>query len=136
MYEFFSQISYTLSRPFLTLVNNTEGIPLLFAFLLGIIGAMAPCQFTGNLGAIMVYGNKSLQNRIAWTETLFFILGKMIVFSLLGLIVWVLGSEVQSSCTYYFPWFRRIVGPVLILIGLFMLGIIKIYKSFSFGTIP
>ena len=136
MYGIFSQISYTLSKPFLTLVNNTEGIPLLFALLLGIIGAMAPCQFTGNLGAIMVYGNKSLQNRIAWTETLFFILGKMIVFSLLGLIVWVLGSEVQTSLTYYFPWFRRIVGPVLILIGLFMLGVIKIYKSFSFGAIP
>ncbi len=136
MYEVFSQISYTLSKPFLTMVNSTEGVPLLFALLLGIIGAMAPCQFTGNLGAIMVYGNKSLQNKIAWTETLFFILGKMLVFSTLGLIVWVLGSEVQSSLTYYFPRFRKIVGPVLILIGLFMLGVIKIYKSFSFGRIP
>jgi len=136
MYEFFSQISYTLSQPFLTMVNGMEGIPLLFALLLGIIGAMAPCQFTGNLGAIMVYGNKSLQNRIAWTEILFFIIGKIIVFSLFGLIVWVLGSEVKSTLSLYFPWFRKIVGPILILIGLFMLGIFKIYKTFSFGSIP
>lgn len=136
MYEYLSQISYTLSRPFLTMVNGMEGIPLLFALLLGIVGAMAPCQFTGNLGAIMVYGNKSLQNRIAWSEILFFILGKMIVFTLFGSIVWMLGSEVKSTLSLYFPWFRKIVGPILILIGLFMLGIFKIYKSFSFGSIP
>lgn len=136
MYEFFSKISYTLSQPFLNIVNSTEGVPLLFALLLGMIGAMAPCQFTGNLGAIMVYGNKSVQNRIVWSEILSFILGKAVVFTILGLIVWVLGSEVRETLTYYFPWFRKIMGPLLILIGLFMLGIVKIYRTFSFGSIP
>ena len=136
MYELFSQLSNTLSLPFLNIVGSTKGIPILFALLLGIIGAMAPCQFTGNLGAIMVYGNKSVQNRIAWGEILFFIFGKILVFSLFGLIVWLLGSEVKSTLSLYFPWFRKVVGPILILIGLFMLGIIKTYKSFSFGSIP
>lgn len=136
MYEVFSQISNILTQPFLNLARSMETIPILFAFLLGIVGALAPCQFTANLGAVTVYGNKSLQKQVAWAEILFFTLGKIAVFSLFGLIVWILGSEVKSNFTLYFPWFRKVVGPMLIIIGLFMLGIIKFYKTFSFGSIP
>lgn len=136
MYEFFSQISNILSQPFLTLRYSTSSIPILSAFILGIIGALAPCQFTGNLGAITIYGNKSIQKSMAWTEVFLFILGKIVVFSGLGLIVWLLGSEFQSTLTFYFPWIRRIVGPMLIFIGLFMIGLIKFRKSLSLGSIP
>lgn len=58
-------------QPALNLLNGAEGIPILFAFLLGIVGALAPCQFSANLGAITMYGNKSLQEQIAWREILF-----------------------------------------------------------------
>jgi cytochrome c-type biogenesis protein len=136
MYEWFSQISNFLSQPFLSIMRGTEGIPLLSAFILGVIGALAPCQFTGNLGAITIYGNKSLQKNIAWTETLFFILGKMIVFSGLGLIVWLLGNEVQTNLTLIFPWVRKFFGPLLIIVGFFMIGLIKLRKTVSLGSIP
>jgi len=136
MYQFLSQMSNFLSQPFLNMVSSVDGIPILFALLLGVIGALAPCQFTGNLGAFMVYGNKSVQKQMAWTEILFFILGKIVVFSLLGIIVWIVGSEVKSVLTQYFPWIRKIVGPILVIIGLFMLNVIKFYKSISFGSIP
>ncbi|MCM3164081.1 MULTISPECIES: urease accessory protein UreH domain-containing protein [Metabacillus] len=136
MYEFFSQISNFLSQPFLTLRYTTESIPILSAFILGIIGALAPCQFTGNLGAITIYGNKSVQKSMAWSEVVLFILGKIVVFSGLGLVVWLLGSEFESTLTLYFPWIRRVVGPILIFIGLFMIGLIKFRKSLSLGSIP
>lgn len=136
MYGVFSEISNMLTQPFLNLARGMEGIPVLFAFLLGIVGALAPCQFTANLGAVTVYGNKSVQKQIAWAEVIFFIIGKMVVFSLFGLIVWILGNEVKSTFIIYFPWFRKLVGPILILIGLFMLGVIKFKKIISFGSIP
>lgn len=136
MYGVFSEISNMLTQPFLNLARGMEGIPVLFAFLLGIVGALAPCQFTANLGAVTVYGNKSVQKQIAWAEVIFFIIGKMVVFSLFGLIVWILGNEVKSTFITYFPWFRKLVGPILILIGLFMLGVIKFKKMISFGSIP
>lgn len=50
--------------------------------------------------------------------------------------MWLLGSEVKSTLTLYFPWFRKIVGPILIIIGLFMLGIIKFRKTVTLGSIP
>ncbi|PWW20727.1 cytochrome c biogenesis protein CcdA [Cytobacillus oceanisediminis] len=136
MYEFFSQISNFLSQPLINLGLDTKGVPLFSALVLGVVGALAPCQFTGNLGAITIYGNQSIQKRVAWKEVLFFILGKIVVFTGLGLLVWILGMEIRTSLTAYFPWFRKIVGPLFILIGLFLLGVMKFHKSFTLGSIP
>ncbi|HWO76930.1 MAG TPA: sulfite exporter TauE/SafE family protein [Bacillus sp. (in: firmicutes)] len=136
MYEFVSNISNFLSKPFFNLVYTTESIPILSALILGMVGALAPCQFTANLGAITIYGNKSIQKKIPLPEVLAFILGKIFVFSSLGLAVWLLGYEFQQSLTQYFPWIRKIVGPMLILIGLFMIGLFKFRWSFTLGKIP
>ncbi|MDN3449435.1 sulfite exporter TauE/SafE family protein [Planococcus sp. APC 3906] len=136
MYGFFSQMSNTMMQPFITLSNSFMGTPLLFAFLLGIVGAMAPCQFTGNIGAITLYGNKSLQKETAWVEVVFFALGKITVFTGLGLLVWLLGNEFESRLTIYFPWFRKVVGPLFIVVGIFMLGIFKIKGTLTFFELP
>ncbi len=113
-----------------------EGTPILAALFLGLVGAVAPCQFTGNLGAIAIYGNRSLQNNIPWFQIIWFTLGKIVVFSGLGLFVWLLGREFQDSLTLFFPWIRKTVGPILIFIGLFMIGIIKMNWFFTLGKIP
>lgn len=136
MYQFFSQLSNFISEPLINMGLSTKGIPMLSAFVLGIVGAIAPCQFTGNLGAITIYGNQSIQQRMAWKGVIFFTLGKIVVFSLLGLVVWLVGSEVRYSLITYFPWVRKIVGPMFIVIGLFMLGIIKFHKTISLGSLP
>ncbi|MCT8139470.1 sulfite exporter TauE/SafE family protein [Anaerobacillus sp. CMMVII] len=122
MYQFFQQISHFFSEPFMNAAYGTEHIPLLSALLLGIVGALAPCQFTGNLSAITLFGNQSLQKKAAWNETLLFILGKVVAFSSLGLIIWILGAEFQQSLIAYFPWIRKLLGPMLILIGLYLVG--------------
>ncbi|PEM92383.1 cytochrome C biosynthesis protein [Bacillus wiedmannii] len=111
--------------PLMDVANATKSIPLLFAFLLGIVGTLAPCQLTGNISAITLYGNQSLQKGHAWKHILLFILGKIIAFTTLGLFVWFLGKEIQQILTLYFPWLRKIIGPLLILMGLMLAGIIK-----------
>ncbi|WP_226035083.1 urease accessory protein UreH domain-containing protein [Aquibacillus saliphilus] len=136
MYQFFSNISNFLSSPFLSLANQWEAVPILSALLLGIVGAVAPCQFTGNLGAITIFGNRSLQKNIPWVYICFFILGKILVFSGLGLIVWLLGMEFQSSFTAIIPVIRKAIGPVLILIGIFLAGFLKFHWSIHLGKIP
>lgn len=113
-----------------------EGIPILAALFLGLVGAAAPCQFTGNLGAITIYGNRSLQNKIPWHEIIWFTLGKIVVFSSLGLSVWLLGREFQDLLPLFFPWIRKMVGPFLILIGVFMIGFFKMNWFITLGKIP
>ncbi|WP_066313467.1 sulfite exporter TauE/SafE family protein [Bacillus sp. FJAT-29814] len=126
MYELLSSISRTLSSPIVILMNETQGIPLLASFLLGVIGALAPCQLTGNISAITFYGNRSLQTKKQWLDALSFILGKVVVFSGLGLTVWLIGQEFQSAITEYFAAFRKLIGPLIFLLGLFLLGIFKL----------
>ncbi|WP_421379686.1 sulfite exporter TauE/SafE family protein [Bacillus salacetis] len=89
----------------------------MFAFILGIVGTLAPCQFTGNIGAITLYGNKSLQKGLAWSEVAFFTLGKILTFTAIGLLAWSLGNEFQQEITEFFPWMRKVIGPVLLLAG-------------------
>lgn len=136
MYQFFSEISNLISRPLINIGLQTMSIPVLSAFILGIVGAVAPCQFTGNLGAITVYGNQSLQRSVAWQGVFFFILGKIAVFSGFGLLIWFVGNEVKETLMLYFPWIRKVVGPILIIIGLFMLGFITFSKAISFSIFP
>ncbi|MFT9596461.1 sulfite exporter TauE/SafE family protein [Mesobacillus sp.] len=123
MYQLFTEISNFLSGPFFTLVNQSEQIPLLASFLLGLVGALAPCQLTGNLGAITYYGNRSLQTKSQWIEISFFILGKILVFTLLGLAVWMVGQSFQQILPGFFSWFRKLMGPLFILIGLSLIGV-------------
>lgn len=136
MYEVLSRISSFLSQPFITLTYSIEGMPLLAAFILGLVGALAPCQITGNLGAMALYGNRSIQRGIAWKELTFFILGKIVVFSGLGLIVWMIGQEFQQALTAFFPIARKLIGPLLVLIGLFLAGVIKLKGTFTLGKLP
>ncbi|PTL37958.1 sulfite exporter TauE/SafE family protein [Alkalicoccus saliphilus] len=122
-YQLVEQLSSFFREPFMNAASSMEGIPVLFALMLGIVGAAAPCQFSGNASAITLYGSKSLQTRISWSNTFFYTLGKITAFTALGSIVWIIGQEFQRELTPYFPWMRRILGPLLILIGLYMLGL-------------
>ena len=99
---------------------------LFLHLILGIVGALAPCQLTGNISALTLYGNRSFQEKIVWKDVIFFTLGKIAAFSLLGGLVWILGREIQENLISYFPWIRKIMGPLLIIVGLYMLGLIKI----------
>ncbi|SEB05620.1 Cytochrome c biogenesis protein CcdA [Thalassobacillus cyri] len=136
MYQVFSDISNFLSSPFVSLANQWTGFPLFSAFILGLVGALAPCQFTGNLGAITIYGTRSLQQKIPWKHIFLFTLGKVAVFSILGLIVWMLGNEFQANLTLFIPYMRKAIGPLLIFIGMFMVGFFKMRWTIKIGKVP
>ncbi|MGH0462604.1 sulfite exporter TauE/SafE family protein [Bacillus cereus] len=131
MFSTISEWSYQFMSPLMDVANATKSVPLLFAFLLGVVGTLAPCQLTGNISAVTLYGNQSLQKGHTWKHILLFILGKIIAFTMLGLFVWFLGKEIQQILTLYFPWLRKIIGPLLILMGLMLAGIIKGRNFFS-----
>nr|WP_263325751.1 sulfite exporter TauE/SafE family protein [Neobacillus sp. Marseille-Q6967] len=126
MYTVMSQFSSYLSKPFFIMANSLESWPIVFALLLGMVGALAPCQLTGNISALTLYGNRSVQRKIVWKDVFSYTLGKVVAFSLLGALVWVLGREIQENLTLYFPWIHKIMGPLLIIVGIYMLGFIKL----------
>ncbi|MFS0577294.1 sulfite exporter TauE/SafE family protein [Sporosarcina sp. 179-K 3D1 HS] len=126
MYGWMSKISTTITEPVTVLINSFDQHPLMVAFLLGLVGAVAPCQLTGNMSAITLYGNRTIQMKSDIGEIISFIAGKVAVFSLLGLLTWSFGESFETSLTEYFPFFRKAIGPLIIMTGLVLLGILKL----------
>lgn len=125
MYEIMNGITNSITVPLSNVAISFKEVTLLYAFLLGIVGSMVPCQLTGNIGALTLFGKKSLDKQVAWGDVILFTLGKIVAFTSLGLLIWLFGREIQSSLTLYFPWIRKLTGPLLIVVGLFLLGYLK-----------
>ncbi|MCK1998340.1 sulfite exporter TauE/SafE family protein [Psychrobacillus psychrodurans] len=126
MYSLMSKISQTISEPVTIFLNSFEHYPIVVALLLGLIGAVAPCQLTGNMSAITFYGNRTVQMKSNWGEIVSFIAGKVVVFSLIGMLAWMFGQSFETKMTEYFPIFRQLIGPLMIVTGLVLIGILKL----------
>lgn len=126
MYSLMSKISQTISEPVSFFLRSFEHSPIVVALLLGLIGAVAPCQLTGNMSAITFYGNRTVQLKSNWGEIVAFIAGKVAVFSLIGLLAWIFGQSFETKMTEYFPLFRKVIGPLLIVTGLVLLGVFQL----------
>lgn len=125
MYSVMSTISQFISEPITQLLHGYEHSAWMMAVLLGLIGALAPCQITGNMSAITFYGSRTLHRSSIWQEIMFFMMGKVVVFSGLGLLAWLLGQSFETKMTLYFPIFRQAIGPMLLLTGVVLIGLVK-----------
>jgi len=120
-----STISQFISEPITQLLHGYEHSAWMMAVLLGLIGALAPCQITGNMSAITFYGSRTLHRSSILQEIMFFMMGKVVVFSGLGLLAWLLGQSFETKMTLYFPIFRQAIGPMLLLTGFVLIGLVK-----------
>ncbi|NLY80838.1 MAG: sulfite exporter TauE/SafE family protein [Lysinibacillus sp.] len=125
MYSLLSDIGSIFTEPVTLYLNSYEHSAIVVAILLGVIGAFAPCQLTGNISAITLYGSRTIRMDNNWGEIISFILGKVVVYSFIGLFAWIFGQTFQTKMTEYFPIFRKAMGPLMIVTGLVLLGILK-----------
>lgn len=133
MYVYFSQLSAWLSQPFSSIAHSTNFL-LLSALFLGFIGSVAPCQITANIGSITYFGNRHVQHKNIGAEIVLYVLGKIVVFSMLGLLFWLFGRGISNDSIPFFVFSRKLLGPLFILIGLFLLGWVKLPLSIGFNV--
>lgn len=110
---------------FLNSIITSYNIPLLSAFLLGIMTSISPCPLATNITAIAFISKdiKTVQHTIL--KALFYTLGRGLAYTILAVFIfW--GVSVFSIANIFEGWGDKLLGPILILIALFMLGIIKI----------
>lgn len=125
LYNWFSQFSALISQPIFAITEVTD-VTLLSALLLGLVGALAPCQISANIGAITYFGNRQVQQKLALSEVFFYLLGKIAVFAAFGLLFWLVGRNLSTQSIPLFVWARKLLGPLLVLIGLFLLGWVRL----------
>ena len=110
---------------FINALIDNYNIPLLTAFLLGVLTSISPCPLATNITAI-VYISKDIKTvKNTLLNGLFYTLGRGISYTLLATLIYFGLSSFEISNLFQ-GWGDKILGPVLIIIGLIMLGIIKI----------
>lgn len=105
------------------LLDNSE-IPVITAFLLGLLTAVSPCPLATNITAIgFISKDVNNRNRI-FRNGLLYTVGRIIAYSALGT---VLIAVLRSGADVFFiqkevsQWGEILLAPALVLIGLFML---------------
>jgi cytochrome c-type biogenesis protein len=118
---------------FLTNLLANSSIPLLSAFILGLLTSISPCPLATNITAIGFIG-KDLENRNrVFYSGLFYTAGRAISYTALALILYIGADQIKFS-GFFQRYGEKMIGPVLIVIGLVMLGIIKL-NFLSIGSL-
>lgn len=131
-YLVLSQFSGALTVPVSNLADRVE-LPLLSVVLFGIVGAVAPCQLTTNLSA-MAYVSSRLAEGRPWREALAYILGKVLVYTALGAAAVAVGLQLQAAAIPVAMAARKVLGPLMIIIGLGFLGVLRLRGSAGRGV--
>ncbi len=106
------------------LVNQSE-YSVLVALALGLMTAISPCPLATNITAIG-YISKDLENKKrVFISGLIYTLGRAISYTALGVILYFGASQFQVQKLFQ-GWGEKILGPLLIIIGVFMLDFIKL----------
>jgi len=113
---------------FLQNLIDQSTFPLLTAFLLGLMTAISPCPLATNITAL-AYISKDVENkRTVFLNGLYYTLGRALTYTILGAIIFFGASKFQISRAVQANG-EKWIGPLLIVIGIFMLGIIKLPGS-------
>ena len=103
--------------------NST--VPVWSAIILGLMTAISPCPLATNITA-MGFISKDLENRNrVFLNGIVYTLGRAISYTLLAAILF-LGADQFKISGLFQQYGEKFLGPLLLLIGLFMLGAIRL----------
>lgn len=110
---------------FLTELFANSSMPWLSALLLGLMTAISPCPLATNITAVG-FISKDIENRNrVFFNGLFYTLGRAISYTGLAVILF-LGADQFEFSGVFQRYGEKVIGPLLIIIGLLMLDLIKI----------
>ena len=106
-------------------ILDSTDLPLLTALILGLMTAISPCPLATNITA-MAFISKDIDNRRrVFVNGLIYTLGRSVTYTAIGLLFY-FGASKFVVAGFVQKYGERILGPVLIIIGLFMLDVLKI----------
>lgn len=106
-----------------TLLDNSS-TPTLTAFLLGLLTALSPCPLATNIAAIGFISKDIEDRKRIFRNGLLYTLGRILSYTLLGVILILVlkeGASMFGIQKTIGTWGELLLGPLLLVIGLFML---------------
>lgn len=105
-------------------LDNTQ-LPLLSALLLGLMTAISPCPLATNITAVGFISKDIKSRRKVFYNGLIYTLGRSVTYIGIGLVI-ITGVEQMQLAAGLSVYGEKLIGPLLLIIGIFMLGVIKI----------
>jgi len=110
---------------FINFLIDNYNIPILTAFLLGVLTSISPCPLATNITAIAYISKEIKTAKHTLLNGIFYTLGRGASYTILATLIYFGLSAFQISSIFQ-GWGDKVLGPVLIIIGLIMFGVIKI----------
>ncbi len=113
-----------------TILENSQ-YAALTAFILGLMTAISPCPLATNISAIGFISRDIENRRRVFIKGLVYTLGRAVSYTGLGFVLFFGASKMHVTMLFQ-GWGEKLLGPLLIIIGLLMLDFIKIkFPGFS-----
>lgn len=110
---------------FLSNIYSNSTVPVWSAFVLGLMTAISPCPLATNITAVGFIGrNLENRNRVFYNGIIY-TSGRASSYTALALILYT-GANLFSISAMFQKYGEKFLGPLLIIMGIFMLGIIKV----------
>lgn len=106
------------------LLDSTTA-PVFYAFILGLMTAISPCPLATNITAIGFISKDIENKKRIFLNGLLYTLGRAVSYTGLGFILY-FGASKFHVAKFFQLYGERILGPLLIVIGIIMLDMVKI----------
>jgi cytochrome c biogenesis protein CcdA len=106
--------------------TQSGGWPVISAFLIGLLAAISPCPLTTNITALAFISRNVTDRKYVAVAGALYTLGRMVSYFTVGAIIILAGVNVPGLANALQSSGEIFMGPLLIVVGILMLGIIKI----------
>ena len=98
---------------------------------LGILTSISPCPLATNIAAVTFIGRRAGNGRAAFLSGIAFTLGRAATYVIIGAIVVTGLLSVPGVSLFLQRYVNKLLGPILVLVGMFLLELIQ--PDLSFG---
>jgi len=113
-------------------LSESLNIPVLSALFLGLLTAISPCPMATNIAAVAYVSRRVTDRKYAIMTGALYTLGRMLSYSILGILLITASLEIPGVASFLQDFGEKILGPLLIVIGIIMLNINRL--SFNLGA--
>lgn len=110
---------------FLTTLLENSTVPWITALVLGLMTAISPCPLATNITAVGFISRDIGDRNHVFINGLLYTLGRAITYTAIPVIIF-LGADQLKFSGFFQRYGEKFLGPLLIIIGLFMLDLVKI----------
>jgi len=95
------------------------------ALWLGILTSISPCPLATNIAAISFIGRRVGSTRHVLLSGLIYALGRMVTYLALGILLVASILSVPEVSNFLQEYMNKLLGPILVLVGMFLLELIQ-----------